>query len=350
MIETAQGNLLAADVDALVNTVNTVGVMGKGIALQFRRAYPQMFEEYKRACAAGDVAIGQMHVWPTDQLNGPRYIINFPTKRHWRGGSKLEYIDQGLRDLVHVIESLEIESIAIPPLGAGNGGLPWPVVRPRIVEALNGVPDLRVFLYEPGAPPAAREMAGPAEPRRLTKGRAALIALLGGYLSSGAIGASLIEVQKLMYFLQEAGEPLRLRFAANRYGPYADNLRHVLRELEGSYLTGYGDGSARVMEAEPIELLPNADSAASEILDQDPGTVDRIERVLELVEGFDSMYGTELLATVHWVATREVDAAHLDAVTNKVQTWSRRKQELFTARHVAIALEHLSSLGWLRAA
>lgn len=347
MIESATGNLLTADADALINTVNTVGVMGKGIALQFRRAYPAMFADYKRACEAGEVEVGRMHVWPTSQMTGPKYVINFPTKRHWRGRSELGYVEAGLRDLTRVIEDLEIHSIAVPPLGAGNGGLDWSLVRPLIMRYLGSLPDTRVLLFEPGATPPAREMTNATSKPALTVGRAALISILARYITS-AVGASLIEVQKLMYFLQASGELLRLNYARGKYGPYADNLRHVLSELEGHYLVGYGDGSARVMDAEPIEVLPEAVSAANAVLDAYPETAERIERVLDLVEGFDSMYGVELLATVHWAA---VDGATDSAsVVRGVQEWSQRKRGLFTERHIEIARQHLIDKGWLGAA
>ena len=130
MVELVTGNLLQADVEALVNTVNTVGAMGKGIALQFKQAYPANFEAYRKAVARGDVQPGRMFVFETGLLTNPRIIVNFPTKRHWRGGSRIEDIDAGLQDLAHVIVTRGIRSIAIPPLGCGNGGLDWGEVRP----------------------------------------------------------------------------------------------------------------------------------------------------------------------------------------------------------------------------
>lgn len=347
VIESASGNLLAADVDALVNTVNTVGVMGKGIALQFRRAYPAMFEEYQRACSAGEVEVGRMHVWSTGQIAGPRFVINFPTKRHWRGGSRIEYVEEGLADLARVVEELQIRSLALPPLGAGNGGLAWAAVRPLIFKYLAGSKQVRVLLFEPGQAPPAREMADATLRPSLTSGRAALITLLSGYLTS-AIGASLIEVQKLLYFLQVAGEPLRLNYQAAAYGPYADNLRHVLIALEGHYLMGFGDGNARVADAEPIEVLPGAAEAARAVLAEQPQTLERIERVLDLIQGFDSMYGSELLATVHWAAS--VGPSDLESVTRCVQGWSQRKRTIFTEHHIGIARQHLIDQGWLSAA
>ena len=162
MITEAHGDLLDADADALVNTVNTVGVMGKGIALQFKRAFPEMFRAYARAAKAGDVELGRMHVWPTGQMTGPRYVINFPTKGHWRASSRLADIERGLDDLVRVVRELRITSVALPPLGCGNGGLDWADVEPRIRHALTAVPDVDIVLYPPGeAPPTAQRCTAP---------------------------------------------------------------------------------------------------------------------------------------------------------------------------------------------
>ncbi len=347
MIEEAQGNLLAADVDALVNTVNTVGVMGKGLALQFKRAYPQMFAAYAAACKAGEVTTGRMQVWSTGLLDGPRYIINFPTKKHWRGASRLSYVKDGLVDLRRVINELGLTSIAIPPLGAGNGGLDWNDVRPLIVESLADLDDVRVLLYTPGTTPRAEQMATATDRAALTHGRAALIDVLARY-TAVSLETSIVEVQKLMYFLQVAGEPLKLQYVKHHYGPYADNLRFVLQRLEGHYLTGYGDGSRRVMASEPIVVAQGADDEARTVLADALATQARIDRVLALAEGFESMYGMELLATVHWAATSTTEgAADLGSVTTYVQGWSRRKREIFTERHIQIAYDHLDRSGWL---
>lgn len=347
MITESGGNLLAADVDALVNTVNTVGVMGKGIALQFKRAYPDMFAAYQKASKTGEIQRGTMHVWPTGSMSGPRFVINFPTKGHWRSPSKLPDIEAGLQDLVRVVRALEIRSIAIPPLGAGNGGLDWRLVEPLIRRAFAEVPDVDVRLYAPGGTPPASEMPVATSAPRMTPGRAALIQILAQYLRAAA-SASPIEVQKLMYFLQEAGQPLRLRFEQGHYGPYADNLRHVLSEVEGHYLTGYGDGSARVLDSEPIEILPGAEDASAVVVESDAAMRERVERVLALAEGFESMYSMELLASVHWVS-KSSDAARADPAeaARLVQRWTPRKRDLFSDRHVGIAWEALRERGWL---
>lgn len=351
MITEGRGNLLTADADALVNTVNTVGVMGKGIALQFRRAYPEMFAAYARAAKAGELRLGRMHVWSTESLDGPRFIINFPTKGHWRSRSRLEDIDAGLADLVRVVRELDIRSIAIPPLGCGNGGLPWPEVQARIRAAFVAVPNLDLRLYAPsGAPSAADMPTGRALPS-MSPGRAALVHLVGNY-SRAAIETSQIEIQKLMYFLQVAGEPLRLAYGKGRYGPYADNLRHVLSEVEGQYLVGFGDGSGSALSAEPIRLLPGAEEAAEQALADSPRTRERAARVLRLARGFESMYGMELLGSVHWVATQEDPAAAIDGerATQLLHAWTVRKATTFTQPHVDIALAALREGGWLATA
>ncbi|MFE6967946.1 macro domain-containing protein [Isoptericola sp. NPDC057653] len=151
VVSEESGDLLEADVDALVNAVNTVGVMGKGLALQFRRAFPAMFDDYRQACRAGDVRVGRMHVWETGATSGPRFVVNFPTKEHWRSASRLAFVDDGLVDLAAVIRAQGIRSVAVPALGAGLGGLDWADVRPRVVAALGALDGVDVRLYGPRA-------------------------------------------------------------------------------------------------------------------------------------------------------------------------------------------------------
>lgn len=150
MVQIAQGNLLEAPVEALVNTVNTQGIMGKGIALQFKQAFHEMFRDYEKACKAGEVRLGKVHIYDLGGLTGgPRWIINFPTKRHWRERSRLADIETGLQDLIATVRRLGVRSIAVPPLGCGNGGLNWADVRPRIEAAFTNLPDVNVLLFEP---------------------------------------------------------------------------------------------------------------------------------------------------------------------------------------------------------
>lgn len=348
MLHEGHGNLLEADAEALVNTVNTVGVMGTGIALQFKRAYPEMFKAYAAACKRGEVRLGKVHVWPTDAMTGPRYIINFPTKSHWKARSKLRDIENGLVDLVKVVRDLGITSIAVPPLGCGQGGLRWSDVRALIENAFKTEADVEVIIYPPEATPAAADMATNTKRPNMTKGKAALVELVSTY-AERAFEVSLIEVQKLMYFLQEAGEPLRLNYVKGHYGPYADNLRHSLIAVEGHFLTGFGDGSKPVHETEPLDVLPGAVDQARRVLHEHRETKERIDRVLQLTDGFETAYGLELLATVHWVATKDdaTAADDPDVAVKLVQSWSPRKKGLFTENHIRLAWQQLRNQRWL---
>lgn len=338
-IKIASGNLLTQDVDALVNTVNTQGVMGKGIALQFKRAWPAMFKEYAAACRRGEVTPGRMHVWATGALTGPRYIINFPTKRHWRSPSNLADIDAGLVDLARAIRELEIKSIAVPPLGCGNGGLDWREVEPRIVRALAPFADrVDVRIFAPAGAPQAADQPNRESRPRLTPARAALLSLMREYERVTFEPPTLVEVQKLAYFLQANGEPLRLRFVEALYGPYADDLRKTLRAMEGHFSVGFGDGAAPVTSAEPISVRHEAFEELDGFISRHEGTAARIDDVLRAIEGFESTYGLELLATVHWVMVHdEAAAASVDGTLSRVRGWSPRKATLFTHSHVVQA-------------
>lgn len=344
MIEYTSGDILQCEADALVNTVNCVGVMGRGIALQFKNAYPANFKAYEAACKQDAVQPGHMFVFETGLLTSPSFIINFPTKRHWRGKSRIEDIEAGLVDLVKVIRDKEIRSIAIPPLGSGLGGLEWNEVRPLIERALSELAAVRVLVFEPKGAPANDKMAHVREVPKMTAGRAALVELVQRYLG-GLLDpfVTLLEVHKLMYFMQEAGEPLRLNYAKAPYGPYAENLRHVLRAVEGHLISGYADGGDAPKK--PISLVPGAMEEAKSFLDQLEVSRARFERVTRLVEGFESPHGLELLATVHWVMRREGATQH-DSVERQVYGWNGRKRQ-FTPRQIAIAKERLMSQDWL---
>jgi O-acetyl-ADP-ribose deacetylase (regulator of RNase III) len=343
MIELRRGNLLKADAEALVNTVNCVGVMGKGIALQFKQAFPQNFREYEQACRADEVRPGVMHVHHTNDLLNPRYIINFPTKRHWKGKSKLPDINNGLAALVDVVSRLEIRSIAVPPLGCGNGGLEWSTVKPLIAEAFAALPDVQVFLYEPAGAPEANAVVVRTTKPRLTRTRALLIRLLDQYGIPG-YRLSMLEVQKLAYFLKAAGEPLKLEFIRHKYGPYAETLNHVLQRIEGHYIRGYGDRSREAA----IYLLPGALEEAAEFLTDDVQAVSRLARINDLIYGFETPYGMELLATVHFVATADPTVADdPEAAVQAVHAWSERKRTTFDPDHIRIAWERLSNEGWI---
>lgn len=347
MIRKTRGNLLDADVDALVNTVNTVGVMGKGVALQFKRAFPANFKAYKQACDAGEVEPGRMFIHDLGGLMRPRYIINFPTKRHWRGRSRMEDIETGLAALIEDIRRLGIESIALPPLGCGHGGLNWNMVFPLIEQALGELADVDVIVYEPAGAPAPQEMKDRTERPKMTIGRAAVLGLMNRYQVPGYdYLMSLLEVQKLAYFLQEAGERLRLKYAKHLYGPYADNLRHVLQRIEGHFILGFGDG--RNAPDTALRVLPEAVLEAEEFLKTKDATLDRLGRVTELIEGFETPFGMELLSSVHWVAKHDLSGtSDRNEIAHGVHAWNDRKRNLFAPEHLEIAWEQLHGCGWL---
>ncbi len=344
MIEFKNGDILKEDVEALINTVNCVGIMGRGIALQFKNAFPENFKEYATACKNKEVQPGRMFVYKTGRLDNPKFIINFPTKRHWRGKSRMEDIDSGLKALVETIRHHNIASIAVPPLGSGLGGLSWTEVRSRIETALHPLGNMRVIVFEPSGAPPAKTMAHSEDIPVMTTGRAALVGLIDRYLR-GLLDpfVSLLEIHKLMYFMQIAGEPLRLNYRKAPYGPYADNLRHVLHAVEGYFISGYADGGDT--PDKQLSLIPGALEDASAVLRQHPETSARFEKVTQLVEGFESPFGLELLATVHWVAAMECSCSQ-EEIIKRVYAWNQRKQQ-FTTRQISLAADVLSQNGWI---
>jgi O-acetyl-ADP-ribose deacetylase (regulator of RNase III) len=345
MIELRQGDILAADAEALVNTVNCVGIMGRGIALQFRKAFPENYKAYVAACKRQEVAPGRMLVSATRQLSNPQFIINFPTKRHWRGNSRIEDIKIGLDALVQDIKRLGIRSIAIPPLGCGLGGLAWEQVRPLIEAALARVPDVEAIVFVPSGAPSADSMVRSRDVPRMTAGRAALVELIRRYLA-GLMDpfVTLLEIHKLMYFMQEAGEPLRLRYAKGIYGPYAENLRQLMIRVEGNFLTGYADGGDA--PGKQIELVPGTVADAASFLQNHPGTNRRLSRVTGLVQGFETPFGLELLATTHWVAKSGEASPDDDEIIASIYSWNPRKRR-FAPDQIHLALDVLRSHGWL---
>ena len=344
MIRSVTGDILEASAEALVNTVNCVGVMGRGIALQFKKVFPDNFREYVAACRRGDVKPGRMGVFETGGASGPRYIVNFPTKRHWRGKSRIEDIDAGLKALVAEVQVRGIRSIAIPPLGSGLGGLSWSEVRPMIERAFADLPEVEVLLFDPADSSSDIRSPQPTMKPKMTAGRAALVMLMSRYLEALLDPEiSLLEVHKLLYFLQEAGEPLKLRYVKAHYGPYAENLRHVLVAVEGHLVAGYQDDGDTPEKS--LTLVDGAVKNATEFLLNFTGTHERIERTSGLVEGFETPYGLELLSTVHWVI-RQNRLQTLESVIHAVHSWSDRKRQ-FTPAQITLVMDRLIGQGWL---
>lgn len=350
-----QGNLLDAHVDAVVNTVNTVGVMGKGIALMFRERYPENFRAYEGACKAGEVQVGEMFVTAGVELDGPRWIINFPTKQDWRQPTKLEWVRVGLVALKHVIREKQIKSIAIPPLGCGNGGLEWAVVRPMIEAALGGLRDVDVIVYEPT--PKYQNVAKKQGVEKLTPARALVAEAVRRYWVLG-IECTLLETQKLAWFLERSikrlglKDPLDLRFAADRYGPFAHRLTHLLNGLDGSYL----HCDKRLADAGPFDTIWFEESQRERLdlcLNSPEAReyLPALEATDALIDGFQSPLGMEALATVDWLIAREGAEPTLPAIRQGIRNWpagtshAQRKERVFDDRLLTLALERLCSVG-----
>ncbi|MDU0294706.1 macro domain-containing protein [Saccharothrix longispora] len=347
MLHKVEGNLLRFDAEALVNTVNTVGIMGKGIALQFKRAYPENFTAYSEACKGGGFDIGQILVFETGWMTNPKFILNFPTKRHWRSKSRLEDVEEGLVALRAVIEERGIKSIAVPPLGCGNGGLDWSAVEPLMKKYLGGLSDTEVYVFTPVGAPEPEVMPVRTQRPRLSRFGAALLRACDKYmglsLSAGLAverKISLLEVHKVAYFLQVAGWPLRLRFTQGHYGPYAKDLDHFISSVEGHFVYGYGDGTGGSRATLTIdgETLREA----NRMLADDDSYELTLERFLDIVGGFEFPYGVELLSTVHFVVARAPEPERgIDFVVQRVSDWSPRKRELFKRDQAETAYAHL---------
>jgi O-acetyl-ADP-ribose deacetylase (regulator of RNase III) len=351
MITFTQGNLLEARAEALVNTVNTVGVMGKGIALMFKERFAENFRRYAAACKAKEVQTGKMFVTQVHELDGPRWIVNFPTKQHWRARSRMEWVVEGLQDLRRFLVEEQVKSVAIPPLGAGNGGLEWADVREQIERALGDL-DIDILVFEPTR--QYQNVAKRAGVEKLTPARALIAELVRRYWVLG-MECSLLEIQKLAWFLERAIErsnpgdnPLDLKFVAHKYGPYANRLDHLLNNLDGSYL----HSEKRISDADPLDVIWFDDERKTFVQTYLKSEAKAYTRALEataaLIDGFESPFGMELLATVDWLLAREGVAPNVSALREGLRHWrggpdaAARKDRLFDDRALGIALERLT--------
>lgn len=355
MISFTKGNLLDADVEALVNTVNEVGVMGKGIALMFKESFPDTFKQYVIACKAGEVKVGKMFVIPLDQLIGPKWIVNFPTKTHWREKTKPEWITEGLTDLRKFIEENSIKSIAIPPLGSGNGGLNWLDVKPKIVEALEDLNDVKVVIYEPTK--KYQNVSKREGVKKLTPARALILDLIRRYSMLGFY-CSLLEVQKLAWFFERyvkqlgLQNPMQLDFKAGTYGPYANRLNHLLKSLDGSYL----HCEKKIPDAKPTDLVnfnhKQKDKVVSYLRTGEVKQyLEALEKASDLIDGFESPLGMELLATIDWLIHKEGRKATLIDIRNGIDSWpagrsaATRKQKMFDDYQIELAIKRIQLSG-----
>jgi len=341
MINYKTGNLLDSEAEALVNTVNTVGVMGKGIALQFKNMFPNNFKAYSNACKNNELKIGQLLVTEeTSLLTGKKIIINFPTKTNWRLPSEYKYIEKGLAELIKVIKTRNIKSIAIPPLGAGNGGLNWNRVKQILEHYLSKI-DCEVFIYEPNA--TVKEVLK-KERVKLTPARAMLLSVLYELVYNGEF-VSEFAAEKVAYFLQRFGakETFKLEFQPNFYGPYSGKVKHVLYYLNGSYIVGYSSKDKRPFEE--LGIVRDAEKEVNDFLNKPENAEHKavVEKTKKFLSGFYSPFGLELLSTIDFIITeKNIDTQ--EDIMRELENWSNRKRTLFTnPRFVQVATQNIKS-------
>lgn len=339
MISFKQQDIFKTETEAVINTVNTVGVMGKGIALQFKQKYPENFKAYEKACKNQDLKIGKMFVTETNSMLNPKYIINFPTKEHWKATSKIEYIKEGLIDLKKIFIDHNIKSVAIPPLGSGNGGLNWEEVKLLIISELNDLKDIEIIILEPSD--KFYEKKEVIKEAKLTQPRSLILKLFQRYMVLG-FELSLLEAQKLAYFLQRFGEDLKLEYQKSHYGPFSPNLNHLLIALDNNFIVGLKAGTAK-----PFDNLFLKNERLFEIDDFINKNCSskqkiRLETVSKFIESFEFPLGMEILSTVDFIITKHPETFNdLDKIVSYVQDWSKRKKELMKPEYISIAYNRL---------
>ncbi|EOD9426170.1 TPA: macro domain-containing protein [Vibrio harveyi] len=293
MISYEKGDLFNDSAEALVNAVNTVGVMGKGLAYQFKERYPENFDKYRAACKKDELSVGTVFPVELNRNEGPRYILNFPTKAHWRGKSKIEYITEGVADLVRLVKELGISSVAVPALGSGLGGLPWSQVHKVLCAAFDQAPEVQWNIYAPNDAPAERT------PMKLTVGRSILLLALDMYLkSSRKEKLSELEAHGLVYLLNIRGALAAIPYDTFRNIPFSSVLHDSLKKMDGHclYLSGINKGP----EATYISLDKNYLIEAKELINKERVSLASLREVKELISGYQSNEGMSIISTVLW--------------------------------------------------
>lgn len=336
-IEYKNGDMFEEPTEAIVNTVNCVGVMGKGVALEFKRRWPENFKAYKRLCDDKKLSPGHVFVFDNSSFLEPskhRFLINFPTKDHWRSRSKIEYVRDGLVDLIEKVREMDIKSIAIPPLGCGNGGLDWNEVRPLIEDAAAKLPSVHFVIFGPAEKTEQPEQTH--TPNDLTVGRASMMVafaelekFFGGHLTR-------LTAQKIAYFLQVLGIDFGLKFAKQQYGPYSETLHEAFKAMEAkNYISGYTSDERKVV------VTPGTYAAADEFLKSNGTEIsDAIRKLSLLIEGYESPYGMELLSSVHFLSVTEGITSQPE-MSQALEAWNDHKRASFPEPAVTAALARL---------
>ena len=325
MIRYTTGNIFESDAQALINTVNTFGVMGKGIALQFKKAFPNNFIAYQKACKNNGIDIGKLFVTKDYNVQtGEKIIINFPTKKDWRKSSEYIFIEKGLDDLVQILFNQNIKSVAIPPLGAGNGGLEWGKVKQIIEQKLQSL-NIEIIIYEPNNSITENLKK---ERIKLTEARALLLYVLYDLVRNGEY-VSEFSSEKVCYFLQKFGAKkyFNLHFEPKFYGPYSGKVCYLLNYLNGSYIMGYSD-----MKKEPFTLLTLISNGYEDVktyIENNPELAEIANKTTSFLNGFYSDFALELLSSIDFIVS-ENNTLDKQIITQKLSEWSDRKRSMFS--------------------
>ena len=327
--------------EAIVNSVNLTGVMGKGVALAIKEAYPENYKLYKKACEEKKIDIGEIFVTETGQLF-PKYIINFPTKKHWRYPSRYEWIEAGLHSLVKWLRRNDSSSIAIPPLGSGNGKLDWDRVKPMIEKDLKEFENkVDIIIIETSSKYIENNIKKPVIPEaKLTPARAMILYIMNRYRVLG-FEINLLVVQKIAYFLQRLGEPLHLKYEKGYYGPFAYNIIPVLRTLRYHYINYKTLDSAK-----PSKIIKIDNSKMNEVDEYVESKLsaeqkERLKKTLELIKDFETPFGLELLGTVDYIFSNKKQPVESSKVMSELKDWTNRKEKLFKQYHIDVASRRL---------
>lgn len=337
MIHYRVGNILESEAEALINTVNTDGIMGKGIALQFKNAFPLNFKIYQEACKNESLKVGNLLlVEDTGLISGKKTIINFPTKTTWRKPSEYQYINDGLDELIRLIDEKNIKSVAIPPLGSGNGGLDWNIVKKMIEEKLSHL-TIDILIYEPNK--QIQEVLK-SERVKLTEARAMLLFMLYELVKNGEF-VSEFSSEKICYFLQRFGgeKYFKLEYKPNFYGPYSGRVKYVINYLNGSYIMGYSAMDKKPFE--PLELIPDGYEHVLEYINSKPEIKNTVLKTKEFLDGFYSEFALELLSTIDYIANQK-QSFDINIIKNELENWSERKRTMFSNdTFLKVSLKHL---------
>jgi len=353
------GNLFDSEAQTLVNTVNCVGVMGKGVALEFKNRFPQMYEEYVARCNKGEVRLGRPYLYRTLM---PPWVLNFPTKDHWRSVSRLRDIEQGLEYLLAHYREWGIESLAVPPLGCGHGNLEWRVVGPTLYRYLKRM-DIPVELYAPfGTPhdelkPSFLDQDGsPSEsavrhpsPDRIGAAWVAIVEILDRLEKEPhhwPVGRTTF--QKIAYFATQYGVPTGLRYQRGSFGPYSPDLKKRITALVNNGLVRE-ERLGRMFAVRVGHTFPDAQRVYRDEIDKWRSTIEKIADLFMRLRTDQA----EIAATVHFAASelkQQADPPNEAAILREVMAWKQKRRPPLNEKEVALAIRSLNILSWLGAA